>query len=261
MEDPSGRESGEFVRILRSAPEARLRLVCCPHAGASASAYAALARELPEDIEVLAVEYPKRRAQSDRGGFTTIEELADLVSAALAPWSGRPLAVYGHSMGSVVAFEVTRRLEAGGSNVARLFVSGRRSPSDGLGDGLPANDEEIIAELTTLGGLPPKLLEKPKFLRPILTVIRHDYRSNSSYLAPPDAVVRTPVTFQLADSDYYVDPAAAEGWRRHTIGDFRVVHVHGGHFFLNERLPQVVEVITADLREAPTTTAERQASA
>jgi surfactin synthase thioesterase subunit len=247
----------EHIRIFRSTPEARLRLAFCPHAGASASAYAALARALPADIEALTVEYPKRRGEGALG----IEDMADLVSAALAPWSDRPLAMYGHSMGSVVAFEATRRLEAGGSDVTRLFVSGRRSPSDGLGTGLPSTDEEIIEELTTLGGVPAKLLTKPKFRESILGVIRHDYRANSGYLAPPDAVVRAPVMFLLADSDDYVDPAAAEGWRPHTTGDFRVAHFHGGHFFLNEQLPQVVDTLAAELRDVPTTVTERRASA
>src|SRR6266566_3691573 len=94
-----GPKSAEHIRIFRPTSEARLRLVCCPYAGASASAYAALARALPTDIEALAVEYPGRRGDGDRDGWTGIEELADLVSAALAPWADRPLAVLGHSMG------------------------------------------------------------------------------------------------------------------------------------------------------------------
>jgi surfactin synthase thioesterase subunit len=252
MDSVSGQGSSELIRVFRPVSSARLRLVCCPHAGASAAAYGALARALPADIEALTVDYPDRRG--DNGGFASIEDLADRVSAALTPWSDRrdqPLAVYGHSMGSVVAFEVARRLAAAGTEVTRLFVSGRRSPSAGLGTRLPSTDEEIITELSALGGIPQRLLDKPKFRKPILHVIRHDYRANSGYLAPSDAVLRAPITFLLAEADDYVDLADAEAWRAHTTGDFRVVRFPGGHFFLNEQLLQVVETIVADLEAYP----------
>jgi len=234
------------IRILEPAPDARIRMVCCPHAGASAGAYAPLARELPGDVEMLAVEYPDRR----KVGFDSIEQLADQIAEGLAPWAERPLAVYGHSMGAAVGFELTRRLEAAGAAVPALIVSGRRGPSNGLGPGMPRDDDEIAAELVAMGAVPKKLLEKPKFRESILTVIRHDYGVNSRYRAPAAATVAAPMTFLLADSDVYVDPATPATWRGHTTGAFGVERFHGGHFFLNEQLSAVVSTITAELRAA-----------
>jgi surfactin synthase thioesterase subunit len=247
MEKQPVQEVSGWVQNLRPAPAAELRLVCCPHAGASATTFGPFAGTLPDQIEALAIEYPGRRGGPDHQGFSDIGTLAADVCHALRPWRDRPLAVFGHSMGSVVAFEVARRLEIEGTRAVRLFVSGRRSPSDGLGVTVPRDDQEIVDELRTLGGIPGKLLDKPKFRQSVLTVVRSDYRANSAYLAPRDAVVRCPITFLLSDADPYVDVAAARAWRRHTTGEFHLRSFPGGHFFLREQLSQVVEAVTADL--------------
>ncbi|MDH6134295.1 surfactin synthase thioesterase subunit [Kitasatospora sp. MAA4] len=238
--------SEEWIQNFRPAPEAGVRLVCCPHAGASASAFGPLARALPAWIEALSVQYPGRQAGS--AGFTDIGELAERTAEKLAPWADRPLAVFGHSMGSAVAFELVRRLQAAGTPPVRLFVSGRRAPSDGLGANVPRNDEEIVEELRALGGVPVRLLERPKYREAVLSVIRNDYRANSGYLASPQAVVDCPVTFLLAAEDPYVDRDAAGGWQRHTSRDFSVLPFPGGHFYLNDQLEKVAGTIAADLR-------------
>ncbi len=248
MEKQAVQKTASWIQALRPTPQADIGLVCCPHAGASASAFGPLARALPEHIEALSVQYPGRQGGPGYQGFHDIGELADQVCEELRPWYDRPLAVYGHSMGSVIAFELTRRLEAAGVRPARLFVSGRRSPSDGLGVHVPNNDEEIVAELKELGAVPARLLDKPKYRDLILTVVRNDYAANSRYLASADATVDAPITLLLSDEDPYLDATAAAGWKIHTTADFTMVPFRGGHFFLNDELTRAVETMTEDLR-------------
>ncbi|CCB76982.1 MULTISPECIES: thioesterase II family protein [Streptomycetaceae] len=253
MEKHVAQDTTGWIRILDPAPDARIRMVCCPHAGASARALTPLARALPGHVEALCVQYPGRQGGAGEP-VDDIRELAGRIRDELRPYDdGRPFAVYGHSMGSVVAFEVTRALEADGVRPVRLFVSGRRSPSDGLGvENLPRTDEEIVAELRELGAVPAGLLEKPKFRQAVLTVVRNDYRANSGYLADLfSETVAAPVTFLLSSADPYVDADAARGWRRHTTGGFSLASFPGGHFFLGEQLAQVVEVMTAELATGP----------
>lgn len=248
MEKQAAQETADRIHIPRATPQAELHLICCPHAGASAGVFGPLARALPPEVEALSVQYPGRQGTPDYQGFTDIGELAEQVCTALRPWWDRPLAVYGHSMGSVIAFELTRRLQRMGATPLRLFVSGRRSPSDGLGVHVPGNDEEIVEELRTLGAVPARLLDKPKYRDSILTVIRNDYRANSRYLAVPDATIDCPVTFLLSDADPYVDAEAAQGWQRHTSGGLTVAPFRGGHFFLNDQLAEVAAAMTGQLR-------------
>lgn len=236
--------------IRSSAPRAdpRIRLVCCPYAGASASAYNALSAALPDEVEALSVQYPGRPGNRGEPPIKDVGELSDRIAAEVRPWLDRPVAVFGHSYGSVVAFEVTRRLEAAGVGPLQLIVSGRRSPSDGLGSHTPRDDREIIAELKELGGIPPRFFEKEKFLEPILEVVKNDYHANSTYLASEEDSVGCPISFLFADADPYLTGGGELGWERHTSAGFRITRFSGGHFFLNEKVTEVAEEIAEILR-------------
>lgn len=254
MDNLARHSSDNWIRTIGAATDPKLRLVCCPHAGASASAYRALSATLPDSVETLSVQYPGRSGNRSETAITVIEELAEHISSELLPWSDRPLAVFGHSMGSAVAFEVTRRLTFAGVRPQRLFVSGRPAPSAGLGPNIPRNDEEIVAELKAMGAVPEKLFDRPNFVQSILTVIKSDYQANSSYSAAHDAMVDCPITFLRADDDPYLTPEAASGWQGHTSAEFRTVRFPGGHFFFEDQLPDVVGEMLHDLRFDPQST-------
>ncbi|MFF5860724.1 thioesterase II family protein [Streptomyces sp. NPDC012751] len=238
----------DWIRSSEPRANPRIRLVCCPYAGASASVYNALSAALPAEVEALSVQYPGRPGNRGEPPIKNVGELADRIAEEIRPWLDRPVAVFGHSYGSIVAFEVTRRLEAAGAGPLRLIVSGRRSPSDGLGSHTPSDDQEIIAELKELGGIPPRFFERAKFLEPILAVVKNDYHANSTYLAPEDATVGCPISFLCADADPYLTEGGERGWERHTSAGFRITHFSGGHFFLNERVTEVAGEIAEILR-------------
>lgn len=116
-----------WFRNYGPAPDACVRLVCLPHAGGSASFYFPLARALSPKIEVLAVQYPGRQDRHAEPCVQNIEDMADRIAEALGPWTDRPYALFGHSMGAMVGFEVARRMEASGKGPLELFVSGRQA--------------------------------------------------------------------------------------------------------------------------------------
>src|ERR1700712_4687720 len=122
-----------WIRRFHESPGASARLVCFPHAGGAATYFYPLSRTLAPSIEALAVQYPGRQDRRAEPCVDDIHELADLVAPALLEWADRPLALFGHSMGATLAFEVAGRLEKAGVRPAGLFVSGRRG-----GAGLPA---------------------------------------------------------------------------------------------------------------------------
>ncbi|MFJ8253049.1 thioesterase II family protein [Streptomyces sp. NPDC094466] len=250
MDNTTATAANGWLKSYHPTPDAALTLVCCPYAGASASVFTSLSAALPASVEGLSVQYPGRSGLRSEPAISDIGQLADRIRAELLPWiqDGRPLALFGHSMGSVIAFEVARRLEAEGTAPVHLFVSGRRSPSDGLGPHTPQNDEEIVAELKDMGAIPSRLLSKPKLLQAILTVVKNDYRANFGYRAPKESTVECPITFLLADDDPYLDPDSAPGWRKHTTGKFRTAHFPGGHFFLKDQISAVVDEFLRDLQ-------------
>jgi surfactin synthase thioesterase subunit len=232
-----------------------VHLVCFPFAGGSAGYYHSLARLLEPDISVLGVQYPGRQDRRHEPLIEDIGRLADEVCEALIPWETRPLALFGHSMGSLVAFEVARRFERDGRRLPlALFASGRRAPSCHRDEGpYGADDDSLIANLRWLGGTDPALLDDDEMTRLILPVIRSDYRAVATYRAPAtETALHVPIVAITGDRDQSVSFEDASAWGEHTAGSFEIKVLAGGHFFIPEHTAEIadhVRRVLAGIRE------------
>ncbi|MET8944908.1 alpha/beta fold hydrolase [Streptomyces sp. NPDC004542] len=242
---------GLWIRRFSPADDARVRLVCFPHAGGSATFYFPVARALAPAIDVLAVQYPGRQ---DRRGEPCVDDmgrLADLVTEELRPWTDRPLALFGHSMGALLGFEVARRLERDGIRPLRFFASGRRAPMRRRSDEdvHRRDDQRLIAELTSLSGTDAQILDDPEVLQLVLPAIRSDYRAVETYRYAPGEPLRCPVSVLTGDSDPQVTLDEAEDWRHCVAGHFDVTVYPGGHFYLTEHAGAVMAEIRRRLAD------------
>lgn len=239
--------AGSSLWIRRFHPDLRskVRLVCFPHAGGSASFYFPVSRALQGDVEVLAVQYPGRADRRAEPCATSITELADGVFEALRPLSGPPLALFGHSMGAVTAFEVALRLEHQMDAVAvRLFVSGRRAPSRQHGEYVHLQDDQgLLDEVRALNGTDARVLGDEEIMRMSLPSLRNDYRAIESYRGGEGAQVSCPISMLVGDSDPRVTLDDALAWRTHTTAGFDSQVFPGGHFYLGGQQPEVIELI------------------
>ncbi|WP_404962804.1 alpha-hydroxy-acid oxidizing protein [Streptomyces sp. 147326] len=243
--DPS-----RWIRTYHARPSATARLVCFPHAGGAANAFAALSAALPEDIELLAVQYPGRQDRRAEPCSEDIGELAAGVAASLAAHSDLPLFLLGHSMGALVAFETARLLEERGT-VARLFVSAARPPAQDWEepDLTGVGDEELVAGLRRLGGVPEPLLRDPEIVGEVLRLLRADHRALMRYRCAGGAAVAAPLTVLLAASDPKNSLEQMGDWARHGRNGHTVVTLSGGHFSLVERPGETGPLLTRRVRE------------
>ncbi|MGJ5760791.1 thioesterase II family protein [Streptomyces galbus] len=248
MSTPVG--SGAWIRRYRTAGPEAPRLVCFPHAGGSASFYLPTATALTPDVDVLAVQYPGRQDRMGEQPFTDLRLLADQVTEALAPWRDRPLHLFGHSMGAVVAYEVALRLqELPGPGPASLYVSGRRGPTTRRTETVHLlDDAALVRELKTLAGTDAALLADEDILAVILPALRADYRAIGTYEHRPAPRLACPVTALVGDADPRVTPAEAEAWGQHTDDDFDLHVFEGGHFYLTEHQPAVLALLQERLK-------------
>ncbi|MFF4371666.1 thioesterase II family protein [Streptomyces sp. NPDC001594] len=234
-----------WIRQFHPAPQARMRLLCLPHAGGSASAYFALSRTLAPEVEVLSVQYPGRQDRRSEPLLGSIGELRDGIAGALEPWRDRPLALFGHSMGAVLAYELARLLSRdGGTPPAHLFVSGRGNPAQRVEMPLDElDDRAMIAALDDLGGTSIGLLDDEEVLRMVAPAIRSDYRAVRTYRHTPGPLLPCPVTALVGDADAMAAVEEVEKWRDHTSADFRLKVFQGGHFYLSNQFQKVGELV------------------
>jgi pyochelin biosynthesis protein PchC len=238
-----------WFRRFHASPESRRRLICFPHAGGSASSYVALSAELHPEVEVLAVQYPGRQNRIAERPILDIMTLADRIFAALRPWLADSPTLFGHSMGAIVAFEVARRMEnEGGFTPARLVASGHWAPSRRRPQRAHRRDDDLIAELVSLGGTEAGLLADGEFIELMLSVIRSDFQAIESYVAPPAATLRCPVTVFVGNRDPHVPVDEAQAWSEHTTARFDLHVFDGGHFFLRDRHAEFARRLAAVLR-------------
>ncbi|MFE0605996.1 thioesterase II family protein [Streptomyces sp. NPDC058892] len=229
------------------------RLVCFPHAGGSATAYAQLARTLPADFDVVAVQYPGRQDRYREAPFTTLDPLVEAVAGELAHElaadPGRPYALFGHSMGALVAFETARLLERRGLPAPqRLFFSGRPAPGPGTSARYQAYDDAgVLAEVRRLGGTDQAMLDNPEVLEMVLPALRADYRALATYVWRAGEPFTAPVTALTGDDDPMVTVQEAQTWREQTSGEFVLKVFPGGHFYLNDHMGGVAAAITEGL--------------
>ncbi|MFJ6793249.1 thioesterase II family protein [Streptomyces sp. NPDC091268] len=254
----AAREAGDAGSTgnTRIGEDTRARLLCLPHAGGAAGFYFPLHQVLAPDVEVLAVQYPGRQDRLREPGIDDVGALADGIVAALLPLpDDRPLALFGHSMGATVGYEVARRLEHGaGVRPAALFASGRRAPSRHREEWAHLKDDAGLAEeLLLLGGTDGELLADPGLLRMVLPAVRVDYRAIETYRHRPGPELGCPIVVLTGSDDPRVTLDEAADWRRHTSGEHTVDVFPGGHFYLNDALGEIGALIRARLAAAPRT--------
>jgi medium-chain acyl-[acyl-carrier-protein] hydrolase len=227
------------ARILGDLPDGMRRaVVCFHHAGGSAHSFTPCLRHFPPDTALLRAQLPGRAGLP---GTTpdhieaVVEPLAGILAERLAAApAGMPFIFYGHSLGAIVAFELTRHLRAtGGRMPLGLVVSSRRAPQCPLaGEGLYGlPDEVLIKALAGLGGPLRLLLHNRTLLDRLLPSIKADLRMSDLYRYCPEPPLDMPILAFMGTRDPILTAAELAAWGRQTIAGFVHREIEGTHFF------------------------------
>jgi medium-chain acyl-[acyl-carrier-protein] hydrolase len=231
-------------------PHAVIRLFCLPYAGAGASRYFRWQSYFPSNIEVCPILLPGREARLNDSPFSDIQTLVDALAQALRPVVDRPYAVFGHSMGALIGFELTRCLwrETQCAPV-HLFVSGHRAPhlhdSSSPMHHLP--DLEFCERVRRLDGASPALLDHPEYRELMLPALRADFTLCGSYTFSQGPPLDCPISVFGGVDDHTVSHDALTAWEEHTSGRLIVRLFAGGHLFVNRCEREVAASVLRDL--------------
>ena len=240
-------------------PLAQKKLFCLHYAGAGASAYRLWPRALPPAIEVLLVQMPgreSRRTEPLEVYFEPVaEQIANVISEQLdnsldANGNHLPFAVFGHSMGAMMAYEVTCRLIEKEKIPEHLFVSAFRAPHlpppDDPIHQLP-NDEMVDVMQTRYGGIPKIILETPDVLELFLPVMRADMQMIETYSYETKPALNIPISAFGGRIDKRVKESDLKDWEQHTTKEFKLQMFPGGHFYLQDRVNDLTRIISRSL--------------
>lgn len=184
--------------------------------------------------------------------FTDMPALVQALGAAFAACTDRPYALFGHSMGAGVAFELCRYLRRRGLPLpVKLIVSGARAPRYRLGlqPKRAPSDEELLDILQRLEGTPKEALASEELVRMLLPVLRADTTLYRNYVYVPEAPLEIPISAFGGVEDPNVPVEGLEEWRAETsAGEFAVRLFAGGHFYLNSDRDAVFKAIREELK-------------
>jgi medium-chain acyl-[acyl-carrier-protein] hydrolase len=233
--------------------QTRFRLFCFPYAGGGASTYRTWPERSPADIEVCAIQLPGREERFSEPRFSRLSSLIEPLADVLFPYMDIPFAFFGHSLGALISFELTRRLRRQKApSPLQLFISGCRAPQIPNPDPpihqLP--DAEFIEELGRFNGTPQAVLDNPELMEVFLPLLRSDIGLWETYVYDHEAPLDCPISAfgGLADEEVSREELAA--WRDQTRSRFSMQMFPGDHFFLNGKESHgLLEAISRDIRK------------
>ncbi|MBV1940511.1 alpha/beta fold hydrolase [Streptomyces sp. BV286] len=212
----------------------RHRLICFPHAGAGAGAYAEWAALLPPEIELAAVQLPGRQNRIAEAPVTAVGPLVKLLTQALRPVMDGPFSFFGHSGGAVLAFELARALQAkGGPQPSGLFLSAQSAPGTAgrIKQLRDLTDDDLAAEVVRLGGIEPEIAEDQDVMDALLPTLRADFDLWEQHRIESGPRLKSPITVLSGATDPRAPLDTLDGWREQTEGAFTTRLYPGGHFY------------------------------
>ncbi|WP_330230955.1 alpha/beta fold hydrolase [Nocardia sp. NBC_00508] len=236
------------------------RLICFPHAGGTAHAFRGWPQRMPAGVETVVVQYPGRQDRLSERCLEDIDAMADALVSELADLTDLPMSMFGHSMGSAVAYEVALRLERDlGFLVDTVFVSGRTAPHRRHGeDDHRLGDEDLVAAMRRLGGGDDDVYRNPKLWPLILPPLRSDLRLLDAYRPVTLTSLQAGFVAFGGQADQTCPVADLHAWTAATTGDLEIRTFPGGHHYLVAAEAEVVAAVVSRLATRPPLTATEQ---
>jgi medium-chain acyl-[acyl-carrier-protein] hydrolase len=225
---------------------------CLPFAGGGASFYRPWTRLAPRTIKLVPVQPPGREERLFEKSFQSMPEIVNAAADALVPFLRAPYALFGHSMGGMIAYELIQELRRRGAQPPlHLFVSG--APAPHVAAQIPPiyhlPEPELVDEIRhRYQGLPNEVLQSRELLDLLLPRLRADLAVTGTYVYRDSPPLSCPITAFGGEIDQTVTPGMIEAWREHTVSTFRAEIFPGGHFFLTDYASRILSVIGEALR-------------
>jgi medium-chain acyl-[acyl-carrier-protein] hydrolase len=238
-----------FEHLSRAAVPS-LRLFCFPYAGGSAEVYRRWQRWFPEQIDVCLVHLPGRGKRLRERPFTRLIPLVNAIADNMGYETHIPYALYGHSMGALITFELGRELlRRNHTGPEHLFVSGRHAPSWPKNEPTTFNlpHDEFIEKIRELNGTPRDVLDNAELMELFIDLLRADFQAVETYEYRAGEQVSCPITVYGGLQDKDVPVESCRAWQEQTSANSKVRMFTGDHFFIRNPAPEFIGAFRSDV--------------
>ncbi len=241
-----------WVKFSQSSQE-KCKLFCFPFAGGDIYTYRLWGKYLDPQIALYAVQLPGRGARFQEPGFTRLEPLIEELAKLFFPELKSPFAFFGHSLGGLIAFELTRYLKRNFSIIPqRVFIS----------SSLPVHlyrnwhhnyhqlsDVDLLKKIESFGGISKQVLEHPDLIEMLLPTVRSDMEILETYQYQNTEKLSCPLHVFSGKDDTLISVAELKEWKQHSSGEFSLKIFPGGHFYLNHKTADFFSSLNSKLTQ------------
>jgi len=244
-----------WLYIPEPRPEARLRLICFPYAGANASIFKMWPKYFSEDIEVIAVRLPGKDLRLREKPLCSMDQIMTELVPQLEVLLDKPIALFGHSMGAALAYELAKKLMTKDTVPQHVFVSACRGPmiprrKKSIHD---MSDNDFRNELGRMGGTPPVILNDDDLYNLMAPGLRADFEVIEAWGYDEVALLNVPITSFYSENDQEAFPEEVEGWSQVSSATYTEHEMSGDHFFIHSSEARLLHAIAKTIDRSANT--------
>lgn len=224
-------------------------LLCFPHAGAGRLYYARWGALFGDGISFEVVQYPERENRYKERMPATVQQLATDIHAEYARVFAGPYSIWGHSMGTVIGYEVAKLAQRlSGRAPLVFFSSGSAAPCESRFEAVPSLSSALDFRKVLLryGGVSPENMDNPDFMNYFAPIIKADLMLLGQY----QDVEFERLNCSLVLMEGRDDPVRLDSWPRYVARAPEVHLFDGGHFFLQEHSAELAALMSSRIQWA-----------
>ena len=236
-------KSSKYFKFLNKPSQKKLRLFCFPYAGGNASIYLPFKALMGEEIELVAVQLPGRSERMFEDAFTDMDVLVETLYKQISSTLHEPFAFFGHSMGGIIAYALTKKIESFSRFKPEFTIISASKPSALLHQSQKhlLDDKGLIDVLKAHKASPKEVLESKELMDLILPTIRADYQLIETYVIPKGRLLETPLV--LFNSEEDMSKETIGQWQAYFKDEAKYVLFEGGHFFIHSQVEKMADEI------------------
>ena len=248
MDRESNRDKWFFCKNPR--PQAAVRLFCFPFGGGGASIFHNWSDAMGEHIEVRALQLPGRETRFREPRETDFNNLIKDIVTALNAYQDKPFAMFGYSLGSLLAFEVCRELRRQNMKTPlHLFIAALSAPQ------LPPphppisslQDQEFVQKVEYYYQPQGEAWNNLELRNLLLPVLKDDIALYESYVYREEPPLMCPIDVFAGDRDRATPVESTQYWSHQTSNRMEHHVFDGGHFFIDNAVREIQSLVSNSL--------------